>query len=253
MSVLTIPKEDLKQIINLFNRKIGLFFVTVVGLYLDSASLAEKFPYNHILINILSIIGFYFLYKKSNPRTKKLMIYAVIISFFGEYFFSVYLGMYSYRLGNVPLYVPLGHAVVYARVFAFSKAAIVRKHHKKIESFFYGVCTLFALIYWFFFNDLFGLLMTLCVFLMLFNRPKDRVFFLSMYITVAVLEIGGTAYGCWKWPPIAFNIFAFLPSNNPPSGISLFYFLLDISCFFVYIVLHNKTWKRLKKINPSSY
>ena len=90
--------------------------------------------------------------------------------------------------------------------------------------------------------------MTLVVFLLLWKRPKDRLFFYSMYILVAILEIGGTAFGCWKWPNTAFGVFGFLPSNNPPSGISLFYFLLDIGCFYIYTQRHKLTWSRLKSI-----
>jgi hypothetical protein len=90
--------------------------------------------------------------------------------------------------------------------------------------------------------------MTLFVFLLLWKRPKERLFFFSMYILVAILEIGGTYFGAWKWPNIGFDIFYFLPSNNPPSGISLFYFLLDIGCFFIYTKRHKALWKRLKNI-----
>ena len=67
-----------------------------------------------------------------------------------------------------------------------------------------------------------------------------------MYLLVAILEIGGTAFGCWKWPNIAFGMFKFLPSNNPPSGISLFYFLLDIGCFVMYTQRNKMAWFRLK-------
>ena len=60
------------------------------------------------------------------------MIYAVILGFGGEYLFSRGLSMYAYRLENVPLYVPIGHAALYGRIFMFSKAAVVRKYHKEI-------------------------------------------------------------------------------------------------------------------------
>jgi hypothetical protein len=248
MSLSFIPTSDIVQIIKLFSRKIGLFYLAVAGLYLDSVVFAEKFEYNQIIINIVMLIGFYYLYKRSVKRTRELMIYAVILGFIGEYFFSVYLGMYTYRLENVPLYVPFGHALVYVRVFVFSKAPIVRQYHKKIESFFYLIILLFALGYWYFFNDLFGLIMTLGVFALLLKRPKDRMYFLTMYITVAVLEIGGTAYGAWYWPDTAFGVFENMPSNNPPSGISLFYFLLDIGCFVIYTLVNSKAWKRVKNI-----
>ena len=248
MSILSIPTSDLKKIIKLFNRKVGLFFVAVAALYLDSTMLAEKFEYNQILINVLMILGFCWMYFRAVKRTKELMIYAVIFGFLGEYLFSVYLEMYTYRLGNVPLYVPFGHAAVYARVYLFSKASIVRKHHKKLEQFLYGLISLIAIGYLYFFNDVFGFIMTVAVFALLIKRPKDRLFFLTMYIMVVGLEIGGTAYGCWKWPDTAFGVFQMLPSNNPPSGISLFYFLLDISCFLVYTQLNKNTWTRFKSI-----
>ena len=140
----------------------------------------------------------------------------------------------------------LGHAAVFGRVYAFSKASVVRKHHKVLEQLMYVVITLFALGYLIFFTDVFGFVMTLGVFALLINRPKDRMFFLTMYIIVAVLEIGGPAYGAWKWPGTAFGVFDFLPSNNAPSGISLFYFLLDIGCFLFYILRNKTAWKRLK-------
>jgi hypothetical protein len=248
MSVLKIPKYDLKKFINVFNRRFGLFIIFVFVLFFDSIYFVENILDSQIPINILMIFGFIVMYWRANPRTKELMIYAVILGFGGEYLFSRGLNMYTYRLENVPLYVPLGHAALYGRIFMFSKAPVVRKYHKKIERLF-GICIgIFATVYLIFFTDVFGFVMTICMFLLLWKRPKDKLFFFSMYILVAILEIGGTAFGCWKWPSTAFDVFTFLPSNNPPSGISLFYFLLDIGCFFMYTQRHKITWSRLKSI-----
>jgi hypothetical protein len=248
MVVLKIPKYDLKKFINVFNRRFGLFIIFVFVLFFDSIYFVENILDSQIPINILMIFGFIVMCWRANPRTKELMIYAVILGFGGEYLFSRGLNMYTYRLENVPLYVPLGHAALYGRIFMFSKAPIVRKYHKKIERLF-GICIgIFATVYLIFFTDVFGFVMTICMFLLLWKRPKDKLFFFSMYILVAILEIGGTAFGCWKWPSTAFDVFTFLPSNNPPSGISLFYFLLDIGCFFMYTQRHKITWSRLKSI-----
>ena len=159
--------------------------------------------------------------------------------------------MYTYRLENVPWYVLLGHVALYGRVFIFSKDTLVKKYHKAIEQLFTIIIIVFALVYLVFFTDVFGFVMTIAVFAILYFRPKDRLYFYTMYIIVALLEIGGTAFGAWKWPSIAFDTFSFLPSNNPPSGISLFYFLLDVSCLFVYILFHQKIWKRHKCINQN--
>lgn len=248
MQIFQVPKADLKQIVAIFNREIGRFVFFVFVLFFDSIYFANNISDSQIWINILMLAGFFKMYFRSTPRVKELMIYAVILGFAGEYFFSRLCGMYTYRLENVPLYVPIGHAALYGRIFMFSKASIVRKHHKAIEQLFAVSIAIFASIYLLFYTDVFGLVMTICVFLLLHKRPKDRLFFYSMYILVAILEIGGTAFGCWKWPPIGFNVFEIFPSNNPPSGISLFYFLLDVSCFFIYTQRNKIAWIRTKNI-----
>ncbi|PQB07967.1 hypothetical protein BST83_13030 [Polaribacter filamentus] len=248
MTVLKIPKEDLKKIVSVFIREIGLFIFMVVVLFFDSIYFSENVREVQNILNFLMIVGFFIMYLRAVKRVQELMMYAVIIGFLGEYIFSKYLGMYTYRLANIPLYVPFGHAVLFARVFRFSKVSLVRKYHKSIEQFFGSIIILFASIYLLFFADVFGFIMTICVFLLLWKRPKDRLFFYTMYLLVAILEIGGTAFECWKWPNTAFGIFDFLPSNNPPSGISLFYFLLDIGSFVLYTQRNKMIWSRLKSI-----
>ena len=189
MGVLKIPKYDLKKFINDFNRRFGLFIIFVFVLFFDSIYFVENILDSQIPINILMIFGFIVMYWRANPRTKELMIYAVILGFGGEYLFSRGLNMYTYRLENVPLYVPLGHAALYGRIIMFSKAPVVRKYHKKIERLF-GICIgIFATVYLIFFSDVFGFVMTICMFLLLWKRPKDKLFFFSMYILVAILEI----------------------------------------------------------------
>ncbi|MDO6803790.1 hypothetical protein Q4595_15165 [Wenyingzhuangia sp. 1_MG-2023] len=248
LRILSVEKKDLSRIISIFNREIGRFVLFVFVLFFDSIYFSEHVTPSQIPINILMLLGFLKMYFRSTPRVKESMIYAVFIGFLGEHFFSRGLDMYTYRLENVPLYVPLGHAALYGRIFMFSKASVVKKNHKSVEQVFAIFIALLSTVYLVFFKDVFGFVMTLCVFLLLWKRPKHRLFFFSMYLLVAALEIGGTAFGCWKWPDTAFGVFSFLPSNNPPSGISLFYFLLDISCFYLYTLRNKRAWTRLKNI-----
>jgi len=246
--IAAIPKSDLLKILLLFTRRIGLLFVFVVALYFDGVGFATIYPDAQTITNIFMLIAFFLLYKRSVKRTRELMIYAVMIGFAGEYLFSIVLDMYTYRLSNLPFYIPFGHAAVYARTYVFSKASIIKKYAKQINLCFSIVILLLALFYLIVFNDVFGFVMTIVVFILLIKRPKDRLFFLTMYIVVAVLEIGGTAYEAWSWPDTAFGFFPYLESHNPPSGISLFYFLLDIGCFFIYTQVNRRAWKRVKNI-----
>lgn len=244
MKILLIEKTEFEKIISLFNREIGRFIIFVFVLFFDSLYFSKNITNSQVIINTLMGAGFIKMYLRATPRVKESMIYAVIIGLIGEHLFSIGLDMYTYRLENVPLYVPLGHGALYGRILMFSKASVIKKNSQAVEQFFSIVIGLLSLVYLLFFKDVFGFVMTIIVFLMMLKRPKDRVFFYSMYLLVAALEIGGTAFGCWKWPSTAFGVFPLLPSNNPPSGISLFYFLLDISCFYIYIFVNNKTWAR---------
>ena len=77
------------------------------------------------------LVGFFVLFFKSTSRIRELMIYAVLIGFLGEHLFSIALNMYTYRLGNVPLYVPPGHAIVYIAAVYFCKESIVKNYRKQ--------------------------------------------------------------------------------------------------------------------------
>ena len=226
----------------------ALFLFILFGLFLDSFHIVALTENAQLYANISMCIGFLIVFWQVNKRVKEQMIYAVLIAVLGEYLFSIALGMYTYRLENVPHYVPLGHALVYVAVLYFSKAASIIKHRKKIEIFFAIFIILYASFFLIFKGDVFGFVMTIATLLILRNKPRERLFYLTMYITVAYLEIIGTNYLCWKWPETAFNIFPFLKSANPPSGISLFYFLLDLGCLWLYKQRHKIAWSRMKNI-----
>lgn len=232
-----------------FFKTIGyLFLFIAVGLYLDSKYMVPIIENTQHLATIVMLIGFFILFYRSPPRIKELMIYAVIIGFVGEHLFSIALGMYSYRLGNVPLYVPPGHAIVYIAAVYFCKEAVVKTYRMQIEKVFSIFIVLYATAFLIFANDIFGFIMSLLVLFLLRNKPRERLFFLSMYIVVAFLEIVGTHYQCWAWPKTAYGVIPFLKSANPPSGISLFYFLLDLGCLWLYKQRHLIAWKRMKGI-----
>ncbi len=225
-----------------------LYLFFVVGLFLDSFYMVEITENAQIYANALMLFVFTITFFKVTKRIKEQMLAAVLIGFFGEYLFSVLMGMYIYRLGNVPLYIPFGHAFVYIAVLCFSKAASIKKHRIVLEKVFAISIFMYATLFLIFKNDVFGFVMTIATLLILRNKPRERLFYLTMYISVAVLEIIGTTYECWWWPSTAWNVIPFLPSYNPPSGISLFYFLLDLGCLWVYKKRHKITWKRMKNI-----
>ena len=226
----------------------ALFLFIAFGLFLDSFYVIEISKNAQLFANISMLVGFAIVFWQVNKRVREQMVFAVIIAILGEYLFSIVLGMYTYRLQNVPHYVPPGHAIVYVAVLYFSKATSIIKHKINIEKFLAIFIIIYATVFLIFKNDVFGFVMTIATLLILRNKPRERLFYLTMYIAVAYLEIIGTTYKCWWWPTTAWNVFSFLPSHNPPSGISLFYFLLDLGTLWLYKQRHKIAWSRMKSI-----
>ena len=226
----------------------ALYLFILFGLFLDSFYMLKITEDAQFYANISMFIGFAITFWQVNKRVKEQMISAVIIAVLGEYLFSIVLGMYTYRLENVPHYVPPGHALVYVGVLYFSKAKSIIKHRLKLEKILAIAVFLYATGFLIFKFDVFGFVMTIATLLILRNKPRERLFYLTMYVSVAYLEIIGTNYLCWKWPATAWDVIPFLPSYNPPSGISLFYFLLDLGTLWFYKQRHKITWARMKSI-----
>lgn len=231
-----------------FNTIGYLFLFIIFTLFIDSQIVAERINNTQLYTNIVMLIGFLIVFLKATRKVKEFMFYAVFCGFVGEYFFSIGLNMYSYRLGNVPHYVPLGHALVYIATIYFCKQAIIKQYRKQLEKIFTTIIILYGILFLILFEDVFGFVMTVLVVFFLRNKPRERLFFLTMYLVVAYLEIIGTTYKCWQWPDTAWGVIPILPSNNPPSGISFIYFLLDLGCLWLYKQRHLIAWRRMKNI-----
>lgn len=225
-----------------------LYLFFVVGLFLDSFYMVKVTKNAQFYATALMLIVFFITFFNVPKRIKEQMINAVLIGFFGEYLFSIVLGMYTYRLENIPHYIPFGHAFVYIAGLYFSKASSIKIRRLQIEKFLTITIIIYATIFLIFKNDVFGFVMTVATLLILRNTSKERLFYLTMYASVVILELVGTYYKCWFWPTTAWNVVSFLPSANPPSGISLFYFLLDLGTLWLYKQRHREAWQRMKNI-----
>ena len=175
------------------------------------------------------------------------MLWGLLIALAGEAVFSLLLGMYSYRLNNLPLYVPFGHTIIYASVFYISKEPLIQKHKKSIIKTLYILMIIYSTLWLIFGNDLFGFLCMLVILWLFKRRPKSKLFFLIMFFTIVYLELLGTYYGCWSWPEIWFDKFSIVPSANPPSAISVFYFAFDMGCMLFYKLSNPKEYKEALK------
>lgn len=197
------------------------------------------------ITNILVLFVFYYIYRSVSRKIKKLMIYGLVIAFLGEVLFSLVFGMYTYRLENLPFYVPFGHTLIYASVFYFAKESLVKRNSNKIISILYPIMIIYSTLWLFFAKDIFGFICMLLILYFFWKKPHIKLFFLIMFFMIVYLELVGTYYSCWFWPEIWFDKISFISSANPPSGISIFYFAFDAGCLWFYKKLNKKQWSRL--------
>lgn len=251
MQTLTNPISTLSQKSGLRHLAIylGIIVWLVFGLYLDGTGMAQKMAYGQWVTNVVTLIFFFWVYVNASRKNKKIIHYGLVIAFGGEVVFSLLLGMYTYRLGTLPIYVPLGHTIIYMGVYYFSKEAVVVAHKDRIVKTLYPLMIIYAAGWLILQNDVFGFLCAAVILLLFKRRPNSRLFFLVMFFVIAYLELLGTYFQAWHWPTIWFDKVSFISSANPPSAISVFYFAFDAGCLWAYRRLNPVAWQRFRRLN----
>ncbi len=140
---------------------------------------------------------------------------------------SILWGVYSYRLHNLPLFVPPGHGLVYLGGISLSQTAFVRRR----PGVFVGAVAACAAAW-----GLAGLTVLprtdvggalgVAVFLFFLVRGRAPAIYGGVFLVVLFLEIWGTAIGLWQWHAVTPGLGVRM--GNPPSGAMSGYVLFDI-------------------------
>jgi hypothetical protein len=161
------------------------------------------------------------------PRSVRAQVAVVIvIATCVEYLASPLLGLYTYRLHNVPSYVPPGHGLIYLAALNIGRSALAARLRLPLLTFALVACGAWA--FWGAVlaprRDLLGALMYLFLlrFILVGRQP---LVYAGCFLVCSYLEIIGTSAGAWTWavhaPSGAIGI------GNPPSGIPGGYCFLD--------------------------
>jgi hypothetical protein len=167
------------------------------------------------------------------PQERAQTICVVLVATCAEVVGSILWGMYSYRLGNLPLFVPPGHGIVYLTGLRLSQSHLARRHARAFVGVAVGLAATWAAL------GLSGVLgrvdaagafgaLVLCVFLV---KGRAPTVYAGVFLFVAFLEIYGTALGTWRWAAEVPGLG--VPDGNPPSGAASGYVFFDISALFL--------------------
>jgi hypothetical protein len=156
------------------------------------------------------------------------VVYATII----EYVFADWLGVYVYRLENVPAFVPPGHGLIYLAAFALARSAWAHRHRRPLIA-----GTLTAGGCWALWGitlsdrpDALGAFWFGCLLLFAW-KGKSPLLYASAFLVVSYLEIVGTSLGIWEWQPK--DITGLISIGNPPSGIAGGYAFFDAAALYL--------------------
>ena len=138
---------------------------------------------------------------------------------------SILWGVYTYRLHNLPTFVPPAHGLVF--VAGVSLSQTLRRHAGVLVAFAalaaaaWGIAGLTVLSR----TDAAGALGVPLLLAFLW-RSRARASYAGVFVAVAALELYGTAIGTWRWAPALPGLG--IPDGNPPSGVASGYVWFDV-------------------------
>jgi hypothetical protein len=162
----------------------------------------------------------------AEDRARALLV--VLVATCAEVLGSIVLGAYTYRLENLPAFVPPGHGLVFLAGLRISQSAPVQRHPRIFLAAVIGIVAAWgaAGLVLLGRTDVLGAItgaLLICVLL----RGRSGTLYAGVFLVVGFLEVYGTSIGAWHWAATAPD--TPLPVGNPPSGIAGVYVLFDVA------------------------
>jgi len=178
-------------------------------------------------LGVIAVVFLIGLLLGENREARMQVVVAVVFATMGEHVASIYMGGYTYRFENVPAYVPPGHGMVYLSAVALARSGLFLKYAREIAIFVVlvsGTWSIWGISGYAEQGDWVGALL-FCIFLAYLFKGRSPMVYLAAFFITTWLELIGTAVGAWKWA--AMEPVLGLSQGNPPSGVAVWYCLVD--------------------------
>jgi hypothetical protein len=181
---------------------------------------------------VVWVVLFYVLRGSANEERRPL-IACMVIATSGEMALSLGWGLYTYRLGNIPMFVPPGHVLM-----LLLGLALARVMPQTVAQAIFACAALYSLFTAAAGIDTLGAALFLVLAVAATGMPSQRRLFASTFLLSLLLELYGTWLGNWHWarqvPATA------LVTTNPPGAVGAFYCALDAAVASVSMLLARK-------------
>jgi hypothetical protein len=165
---------------------------------------------------------------------------------------SILWGVYSYRLHNLPTFVPPAHGLVFMAGLSLSEAS--RRYAHPLVLAAAAIASTWAVLGLTVLprTDAAGALGVPLLLAFLW-RSRARTAYAGVFLVVAALELYGTAIGTWRWagqlPGLG------IPDGNPPSGVASGYVWFDVMALLLaprLLALAERTWPLRRRLVPGT-
>jgi hypothetical protein len=170
---------------------------------------------------------------REDKRTRVQVGVVVVFASLVEYTFSGWLGVYVYRLHDVPWFVPPGHGLVYLGALAMGRSELFRRQRAWLIPVTLAIAGSYALWGLAFSGrrDVLGAFWFGCLALFLL-RGRNPLVFVGAFLVVTYLELLGTRLGTWTWE-VRDPILGIVAMGNPPSGAAGGYGFFDAAALWL--------------------
>jgi len=160
------------------------------------------------------------------PAIRVQIVVLVVVATVLECIGSLIWGAYTYRLQNLPLFVPAGHGLFYLSALRTASLPLLQRHARAIVIAVTAGATAWT-VYGLIGRPLPDLLgfVTWAIFIRFIVRGRYPLLYAVSFAMTTALELYGTGLGIWRWSPVLPVLM--LPAGNPPTGIGAGYAAMD--------------------------
>jgi hypothetical protein len=180
---------------------------------------------SQLLLGAATWVALFLVCRPLSPELRAQAALVVVVATCAEITGSIVWGVYTYRLENLPTFVPPGHGLVY--LCGVSLAGALARYRRELVWAALVFCLGWAIAGLTVLprTDVGGALGAALLTLYLL-RGRAPAIYAGVFLVVAALELYGTAIGTWTWAATIPG--TGVPNGNPPSGVASGYVFFDV-------------------------
>jgi hypothetical protein len=203
-------------------------FAALMAVYMPAALWADGHLARvaQLVVSILTWLLLACAFAAATRIERRQLVVVVIVATGFEILFSIIWGLYRYRYGNLPMYVPPGHGLIYLLAIRLGGMRLVtanRRRSATIVTVLVGAWALGGVVLASH-PDIVGVSLVPFLLVCLWRSERWNVY-VGAFVATTLLELFGTQFGNWRWAAAVPALG--VPQGNPPSAIAAGYCLLD--------------------------